>query len=76
MKTPELLTLAEASVYLNVPRATLAYWVYRLRWLPHVSLGPGGRTGRRACRIRKSVLDELIARGERPVFRLHAGGKS
>jgi len=70
-----LMTLAEAAVYLNVPRATLAYWCYRTRELPHVSLGIGGRSGRKLCRIRKSVLDALIARGERPAFRVVQGAR-
>lgn len=69
---PELMTLTQASAYLNVPRQTLAFWTYRTRELPHVSLGRGQR---RLCRIRKSVLDELITRGEQPALKVLTGGK-
>jgi len=73
---PELMTLRQMSEYLNVPLGTCQYWVYRVCTVPHVSLGSGGRTGRRLCRVRKSVLDAMIAQGERPAFRVVQGGKS
>jgi excisionase family DNA binding protein len=70
-----LLTIVEAARYLNVSVGTVKYWTYRTRYLPHIRLGPGGESGRKLCRIRKSVLDALIARGERPALRLVQGPK-
>lgn len=72
MPADPLLTIAQAAELLNVSKATVAWWVYRTRTLPHVSLGSGTR---KLCRIRKSVLDDLIARGERPAFRVLQGGQ-
>lgn len=73
---PALMTVDQAALYLNVRKSTIQFWVYRTRTLPHVALGSGGRSGRKLCRIRKSVLDDMIARGERPAFRLVKGARS
>lgn len=69
---PDLLTIRQAAAMLNVSSGSVKYWVYRVRLIPHVSLGSGKR---RICRIRRTVIEELIARGERPAFRLVRGGK-
>jgi hypothetical protein len=56
----DLLTLKQGAEYLNISRSTMAWYVYRLRCVPRVSIGPGGKSGRRLCRIRRADLDALI----------------
>jgi len=54
----DLLTIAQGAELVNIPRATLSFWIYRSKILPHVSIGAG--PGRKHCRIRRADLDALI----------------
>ena len=56
----DLLTISEVATLLNIPKGTVQFWTYRTKTLPHVSVGPGGRSGRKACRIRRADVDAFI----------------
>lgn len=60
--TAGLLTLREGAKYLNVPLATLQYWVYRARLLPSYRLGVG--RGKRM--VKRADLDAFVNRGSIP----------
>ncbi len=56
----DLLTIGEVATLLNVPKATVSFWTYRVKILPHISLGSGSR---RLCRIKRSAVNEFVERG-------------
>lgn len=57
--TAGLLTLREGAEYLNVPLATLQYWIYRARLLPSYRLGVG--RGKRM--VKRADLNAFVNRG-------------
>jgi excisionase family DNA binding protein len=58
-RTPRLLSVGEVAAELGLRASTVRDWLFR-RKLPFV------RVGTRAVRVKREVVEQLIARGEVP----------